>query len=381
MLLKEYSGIDCISQLEDVLRQHQPKKILLVTGRQSFENNLHSKCLLALLNKYAYVQFNDFCPNPQWPDLARGIAVRREQHCDFIIAVGGGSVIDMAKLINLSCETDLLRANILLGESVQADLPLIAIPTTAGTGSEATHFAVLYIDAVKYSIAHASLLPTYVFLDPKFLYSLPQSVAACAGLDALTQAIESFWSVRSTDISKNYATRAIDIILKNIILAVNHGNADAQFNMLIAANLAGKAINITKTTAPHALSYWLTSHLNIPHGHAVALMLPYFFHFNAAVTADSVLDKRGVHYVKNNMQALFQHLNVSGPAAAEDLFKTLMQQLRLAADLAEVGIATPTLMRQLINHVNAERLANNPRCVTKRDLEQMLICSNFHSSF
>jgi alcohol dehydrogenase class IV len=149
----------------------------------------------------------------------------------------------------------------------------MAVPTTSGTGSEATHFAVIYKDGEKHSIADERLLPDYVILQPDTLKTLPIYQKKCTMLDALCQAIESWWSKKVTPESIEYSRNAINLIVANMESYLKN-EAEGNKNMLTASNLAGKAINITTTTAPHAMSYKLTSLYGLPHGHAVALCLP-----------------------------------------------------------------------------------------------------------
>ena len=153
--------------------------------------------------------------------------------------------------------------------------PLVCIPTTAGTGSEATHFAVIYVDGKKKSIASQQLLPDVVILDPQLTDNMPAYVSACSGFDALCQA--TYWSRAATPLSQLYAALTIKVLIVELPQAVNSNSRLVRDKMQMAANWAGKAINISKTTAPHAMSYVITQEFGIPHGHAVALTLGKFF--------------------------------------------------------------------------------------------------------
>ena len=205
-----------------------------------------------------YVRFSCFTSNPLYEDIQSGVKVLKESACDFIVAIGGGSCIDAAKGIKYFS---------------LADIPVMAIPTTSGTGSEATHFAVIYKDGEKQSIADENLLPDFVVLQPDLLKTLPVYQKKCTMLDALCQAIESWWSIKATPESVGYSKEAIQRIIDHIDSYLKNED-EGNKNMIIASNLAGKAINITTTTAPHAMSYKLTSLYGLPHGHAVALCLP-----------------------------------------------------------------------------------------------------------
>ena len=210
-----------------------------------------------------FARFSNFTSNPLYEDVKAGVKIFKKNKCDFIVAIGGGSSIDTAKGIKYYNHVD---------------LPIMAVPTTSGTGSEATHFAVIDKDGKKHSIADERLLPDFVILQPNLLKSLPVYQKKCTMLDALCQAIESWWSRKATAESISYSQEAIRLILDNMDGYLNN-EAEGNKNMLTASNLAGKAINITTTTAPHAMCYKLTSLYGLPHGHAAALCLPKVWRF------------------------------------------------------------------------------------------------------
>jgi len=276
------------------------------------------------------VQFNDFTPNPLYEDARAGVKVLRSNKCDCIIAIGGGSSIDIAKSIKYYN---------------QIDLPLMAVPTTSGTGSEATHFAVIYKNGKKHSVADKRLLPNYVILQPDVLKTLPLYQKKCTMLDALCQAIESWWSRKATPDSLMYSKKAIKLILNNIEGYLEN-DEESNKNMLIASNLAGKAINITTTTAPHAMSYKLTSLYNIPHGHAVALCLP------------------KVWRCIENHDDIAKMFKVKRHEDAITLFENMLQRLEiLPPDNINAGD-----LDILTKAVNIQRLRNNPVPLKKSSL-------------
>ena len=154
-----------------------------------------------------------FSINPKLNDAIRGCKIARENNVDFIIAVGGGSVLDIAKLIKAlfrACDYELETA---IGQDkvIDPEIPIIAIPTTAGSGSEATHFAVVYVGEDKYSLASECLKPDAVILDGSLVTSGNKYLKICNGLDAMAQAIESYWAVGATDESRHYARSALKL--------------------------------------------------------------------------------------------------------------------------------------------------------------------------
>ena len=223
----------------------------------------------------AYDVFTGFDANPTYEQVLEGVRLFRERGCDALVSVGGGSAIDIAKCIKLFApmDTDGISPRFVELPRAYSPLPHIAIPSTAGTGSESTHFAVMYVDGIKNSISHPCLQPDVAILDASLLVSLPDYQKKATLLDALCQAIESYWSVKSSPTSRTYARVAIPLVVNNYE-AYLAGSLNASEKMMRAANLAGKAINLTTTTAAHAMSYKITSLYGAAHGHAVALCLP-----------------------------------------------------------------------------------------------------------
>ncbi|MBA7584889.1 hypothetical protein ES708_26855 [subsurface metagenome] len=252
------------------------------------------------------------------------------------------------------------------------EIPSIMIPTTAGTGSESTHFSVVYINKIKYSLAHNTLLPDFVILDPVFTENLPPYITACTSMDALCQAIESFWSTKSTDESRIYSKQAIELIMTNIMKNVNNPDRASREKMLIASNLAGKAINIAKTTAAHSISYSLTSCFNVPHGHAVALTLPYFIEFNNNVSSENLQDNRGVEFIKDRMSELFIILKVKTATEAKDKLLNIMKEINLETKISKLGINRNNIYIIIENGFNPQRMKNNPRVFSERNLVNLI---------
>jgi alcohol dehydrogenase class IV len=192
-------------KLDESFIPTESKKIFLVTGKHSFELSGAKEILSEQLKSYSIVNFNDFTANPKIDNIKEGIELFNDNDCDVVIAVGGGSVIDMAKSINILSVQNGDPKNIIQGREkiLNKGKNLIAIPTTSGAGSEATHFAVVYIDKEKFSIAHEYILPNTAIVDPTFTFKLNSRVTAISGIDALSQAMESHWSVNSDNESKN----------------------------------------------------------------------------------------------------------------------------------------------------------------------------------
>jgi alcohol dehydrogenase class IV len=358
----EHVGDGCIARLQGIIEQSAAQRVLIVTGRESYRESGAEAALAPYLHGLQVRRFCDFAINPRLEDIERGLAVVREFRPHLVVAIGGGSVLDMAKLINVLAVQAASAADLITGVAVLngRGVPLVAIPTTAGTGSEATHFAVAYIGETKYSLADPAVLPDYAIVDPALTYRMPPVMTACTGFDALSQAIESFWAVGSSEESRAYSAKAILMLLGALAKAVRAPDAQARRDMSIGAHLAGKAIDIAKTTAAHALSYALTSCYGIPHGHAVALTLGRFFlvhseldhaQFNGALTKEAL---------RQRMSQLYGLMGCQDAKASAERWETLMRDTGLETRLSRVGVKSIAELERLAASVNIERLGNNP---------------------
>nr|WP_277345575.1 phosphonoacetaldehyde reductase [Pseudomaricurvus alkylphenolicus] len=350
-----------VSFLADFLLERNIKNVLLVTGKDSYSLSGARKVFNGLLKPFSVVHFQDFSVNPAFSEAQAGSDLCRENRCQAIISVGGGSSIDVAKSINAfqahpERALDILRGDLPLTGPL---LPSVAVPTTAGTGSEATHFAVLYFENRKYSLASPMLLPDVAVLDPVFTESMTPYISACCGFDALSQAIESYWAKSATGESRQFAQESIEILLKNLPLAVNSPTTQVRENMMQGAHLSGKAINISKTTAPHALSYTITSKYGLPHGHAVALTLGSFFELHESLEKDEAFEQR--HHV------LMSLMGVESGGSAKAKWYKLMNDCGLEYDLRCLKIGEHE-RGYIVDQVNIERLSNHPVELSKSQL-------------
>jgi alcohol dehydrogenase len=368
-----YIGQNSISNLTDILVENKVDNVFLVTGNSSYVRSGAEKALKSILEPYNVTRFYDFDVNPKLEDVEKGIEIIKKNKCDIVIAIGGGSVIDMAKLINILVEncgdpSDYIKN----GKKISYDgKPLVAIPTTSGSGSETTHFAVVYINKIKYSLAHENILPNYSIVDPEFTKSLPKDIVAASGMDALGQAIEAHWSINSTKESKEYSSRAIRLLVTNLVNQVNNPTDESRLAVAEASYLAGKSINIAKTTAPHAISYTLTTYFDIPHGHAVGLTLGDFLEYNSNALEDDINDSRGLDYIKETISEICDLLNVDNANQAKQKLKEIMSNIGLETNLTKLGIRTEEHIKLILDNVNLERMNNNPRKVTSDYLRSL----------
>ena len=362
MKQEETLGRGSLCRVGEMLSRYEVSRIMLVTSRDAYASSGAEAWLEPALRGKVAVRFYDFEVNPKFEDALWGTEVFLEHDCDMILAVGGGSVIDIAKCINIFQAHPGQARELARGERNvrERGVPLAAVPTTAGTGSEATHFAVIYVEGVKYSLAHEHVLPALAIVDSQLTDHLPAAITASTGFDALCQAVESYWSVGVTAESRRWAAVAIREILESIEGAVNSPSQRERDRMMLAANLAGKSINVTKTTAPHALSYTITSKHGIPHGHAVALTLGYFFELNESVVDGNANHSGGATAVKRTMADLKGMFGVSTAGQCKDAWYDLMGSCGLEYRLPRLGVCTRADLEHIVDNVNLERLGNHP---------------------
>lgn len=342
-----FLGPSSIQKLFPFLYKNASKNIFLVRGKKSYEacgakviidntlNALHCKV----------IEFYDFEENPKAEDLMRGLELLRQSQASIIVAVGGGSVLDMSKLLRFFYS----YSSGVIGSEYEKRcelLPLIVLPTTAGTGSEATHFAVLYKDKVKYSVEHNDILPNVAIVYPPFTYNNPSYLTACTGFDALAQGIEAYWNVNATEESDEYAEKAIKLLWTNLPLAVKSPTEEIRDKVSEGSYWAGRAINIAKTTAPHAFSYPFTTYYGYPHGHAVALTFPFFFKMNKEF--DRLKKELNIELYEKKIKHLCSICN----APIKDYIE---HSLSLSLERPKAFDAN-----LIMKHVNLQRLDNNP---------------------
>lgn len=304
--------------------------------------------------------FHAFSPNPKYEEVEAGVALFEKEQCEMVLSMGGGSAMDVAKCIKMFAPMD-KHENYLKQEKKANDIRHIAIPSTAGTGSESTSFAVVYYQEEKQSVAHASLLPDYAILHAGFLENLPLYQKKATMMDALCQAVESYWSVNSTKESRQYAREAI-VALRKAWQGYVEENTN-WLQIMAAANFAGRAINISKTTAAHAMSYKITSMYGFAHGHAAAICLPKTWAY-LQDHIDDCTDERGKDYLLQILEELNQMLGTENTQESISWFTKLIDDLELPYPV-QCGEEDVEILSA---SVNAERLNNFPVKVTKEAL-------------
>ncbi len=351
--------IQGIELLPQILKKTESRKLFLVVD-SSYPFLIIRDAVEAL--EVDKIRFSDFTPNPIYEQICKGIAIFQDEKCDGILAVGGGSAIDVAKCIKLAVLVKDGNSAIIpprVYTSIELDgnrIPFIAIPTTAGTGSESTRNAVMYYEGVKQTVTNNGILPNYAILEPSVLNTLPLYQKKCTMMDALCQGIESWWSINSTNESKGYSKIAVEMIMKYWKPYIFENDTNAATQIMFAANYAGRAINISATTAAHAMSYKITSLYKLPHGHAVAVCLPEIWEYMLK-NPDMCIDSRGKGYMLSIFLQISEGMGVKNPTEAITVFRELMKDMEMKNPMA---VNREKELYELSKSVNPVRLKNNP---------------------
>lgn len=280
-----YGGEGCIEKIKEIVAKEQAKQLLVFTDKGILSTGL-ADILLGELRKIP-VKFrviDNLVPEPSYRDVERLMEEADEQEGDLIVAVGGGSVMDAAKLCSILKDAPYTVKD-LLSDASQAKKTrkTVMIPTTCGTGSEATCNAIVAVpeQQSKQGIVNDAMIPDYVILDSQMIRRLPKSILAATGVDALAHAVECYTSKKATPFSDTYAMASARLIFQNILEAYhNPDNMEAKSNMLLGAFYGGAAITASGTTAVHALSYPLGGKYHIAHGVSNAVLFAHVMQFN-----------------------------------------------------------------------------------------------------
>ena len=346
-------------------------KIFILCGKKSFITSGAENLFKKLINDKEIKLFYKNSELPILEELIDIINEIKKFKPDLILGVGGGAVIDYAKMANVvDVRPDL--ENLIINYSYpfkKKNTKLAVIPTTAGSGAEVTSNAVIYVDGIKHSFESELLIPDNFFLVPEFLISAPNKIKASAGFDAIAQALESLISKKSNDQSVNYASKSLRVSINSYISFLNDPNIKNATEMSIASNLAGKAINISKTTAPHAASYPFTSLFNISHGHAVGLFFERFFKFNY-----DNLDKSETSFdLKQRFELIFNLFDVKTINDFNSKIILMKKKAKLEDNLEILNINVKKSSEKIIKGINLLRLGNNPVKINEKDILKIIL--------
>lgn len=358
-------GTDCLEKIFSIVEFFNPKKIMLVTGKKSMKKSGVTNRIVDYLKDYKVIIYDKAAQNPTIRSVENGIRFVRSEKCDLVMGLGGGSAIDTAKAISVLAKNPGPVDEYLSKSRKIANrrLPLVAIPTTAGTGTEVTQYASVTDEKLKrkLSLSHEYIHPDMAIVDPRLTVSMPKFVTATTGLDALSQCIEAYWSKFHTPVSDIFAVKGTEIIFRSLVNAfLFPKNVKFREQMILASLFSGIAISITRTTIVHSVSYPLTVHFKVPHGLACSLTLPSFIKFNSKVVRGRIWDIART---------------VGATTIGEFIRKVeeLISNVGLPDRLSAVGVEKEDIELIVKEGFRPDRANNNPRKVTEEELRQILL--------
>ena len=362
--------INTTEDIKNFINDKSFKKIFVLCGKKSFETS----GARILFNKFLQTKkVKLFYKNSELPILKELIQIINDIKNfkpDLILAVGGGAVIDYAKIANVVDVKEDLK-DLIINYSYpfkKKYTKLAVIPTTAGSGAEVTSNAVIYVDSIKHSFESELLIPDNFFLIPEFIISAPNNIIASSGFDAMAQALESMLSKKSNEESVVYALKSLKISSNSYLSFLDNPNIKNASEMCIAANLAGKAINISKTTVPHATSYPFTSLFNISHGHAVSLFFESFFKYNF----DNLSRSEANFDLKKRYELIFNLFSVKNINEFNDKISNIKKKAGLEDNLKNLGINVEKNSEKIIKGINLLRLGNNPVKIGENEIYKII---------
>jgi len=351
-------------------------KVLVVLGRSAMRKSGALDCLTHLLkeNNLEYIIYENIPSDPTVETVDTGASLARKGNCNLVIALGGGSVLDTGKAISamVTNEGSVADYQEIEGKDRKfktKPIPFIAIPTTSGTGSEATRNAVITNTklGLKKSIRDPWLIPELALVDPELTLSLPPHITAICGGDALTQCIESYLGKKSQEITDALALHAIGLIGKSLVKAVKEGkNLEARKDMAMAALLSGLCLSNSGLGAAHALSHPLGVYYKIPHGLSCAVLLPYVMEYNQPVVTKKLA--KMAECLGENISSLSE--TESAQRAVEKI-KEILTAVGIKENLSEWKIKEEDFP-QLIKSAKGGSLNNNPRDISDKNLTELL---------
>ncbi len=362
-------GAGLIDKVGELVRSHIGARIMLVTDPGMMATGIVDRVQKALAAAKVEVElFSGVAADPPESVILEAAKQAIDAQVDGVLGLGGGSSLDVAKLVSiLALGKESLKGIYGVGNAKGPRLPLILVPTTAGTGSEVTPISIVTTGTnEKMGVVSPVILPDIALLDPELTLGLPPHITAATGIDAMVHAIEAYASAspNNNPISRILATQALTLMGGAILTAVHEGsNIEARSAMLLGSMLAGQAFANSPVAAVHALAYPLGGHFHIPHGLSNALVLPHVLRFNAQTAPDA--------YAELAPFAFPSLVALKGAERAEafcDHLAKLSRDCGLQQSLREMNIAEEMLPRLASDAMNQTRLlVNNPRPVTEAD--------------
>jgi alcohol dehydrogenase len=364
-----FFGQNTILKLTEILAKIKSEHVFIISGP-----NLNK---IGIVNKIENIvtksgrkcsSFTETEANPSVETVDKAVNYFKESNADCIIAIGGGSPIDVAKAVGVVAKYGGSITDYEGGEKVEGEIvPLIAIPTTAGTGSEVTEFSVITDHSRNYKLTVFSnnLLPQYVILDPNLISSVPPAVAASTGMDAMVHAIEAYISKASNPFTDSMAEKALELLGKNIKKYVeDRSDIVSAEAMLLGSTFAGFAFNFARLGNVHAMAHPVSGYFDVPHGVANAILLPVCLEYNR-------LEDKGKY------RKIYDYISINKSSddfeseLLVELIRELINSIGLPSKLSEVLVTDDKIEAMAIDAMKSGNILVNPRNSTKEDIENL----------
>ena len=362
-----YFGKGAREELKTEIKRRGFKKVFLVSDKSLVEAGVTKKVEEVLESaEIPYVLYDEIKPNPTIKNVQDGVEACKKSKADLIVAVGGGSSMDTAKGISIVMtnpdRSDIKSLNG-LSNTVNRGMPVIALPTTAGTAAEVTiNYVITDEDAeIKMVCVDPNDIPSIAIVDAELMYTLPKSLTAATGLDALTHAIEGLITKGAWEMSDMFEIKAIEMINRYLVTAVEEpSNAEARNGMAVAQYIAGMAFSNVGLGVVHGMAHPLGAIFDIPHGVANALLLPIIMEFNAPAALDKYVEiAKAMNVYSTDMT------KEKAAEAAVEAVKTLSLRVNIPQHLSDLGIQESDLDRLATAAFADVCTPGNPREVTK----------------
>jgi len=362
-------GAGLLQRIGNLARTHAGERVMLVTDPGMMRTGIVERALDLLKKSGVSVElFKDVAADPPESVILQAVDIATRTKVDGVVGLGGGSSLDVAKLVSiLTLGKEELKQIYGVGNAKGPRLPLILVPTTAGTGSEVTPISIVTTgNNEKMGVVSPVILPDIALLDPELTLGLPPHITAATGIDAMVHAIEAYASIspNNNPVSRMLATQALTLMGRSVLRAVQQGSdIEARSDMLLGSMLAGQAFANSPVAAVHALAYPLGGHFHIPHGLSNALVLPHVLRFNVKTSPRPYTELAPFVF-----PSLAQFEGQERAAAFCDELAVLALACGLQPNLRAMNIPEDFLPRLASDAMNQTRLlVNNPRPITKSD--------------
>lgn len=361
-------GAGCIEEVPAEIKELGLTKALIVTDKVLNQIGLVGE-LTKLLeqNGIQYAIYDGVQPNPTVANVDNGLAMLKEENCDFVISFGGGSSHDCCKGIALLATNGGVIGDYEgVNRSKKPQLPMIAVNTTAGTASEMTIFCIITDEErhVKMALVDKNMTPIIAVNDANLMLNIPKALTAATGMDALTHAVEAYVSTNATPVTDACAQKAIELITKYLRTAVHEGkNVEARENMAYAEYLAGMAFNNASLGYVHAMAHQLGGMFDLPHGVCNAVLLPHVQEYNAQVAAGRLRDI--AKFMGADVEGLSEQ---EGARKAIDMIKELSKDVEIPSGLDELKVPEEAFDELATNALKDACGFTNPKQATHEEI-------------